>query len=280
MAGGGAAYQQGAAALQALERRHPGIAAGEVDDHVDAAFIASALRLAVLFDRPFGEVDLLVVDHVVGADLGQACQLVGTAGAGDHLGTEHLGQDHAAGADPAGGAQHQHAVALFHGLVGHQHAVRGAVGHRQGGGVGEGHAGRHADQLVGGHQAIFGHAAIEHLAHQAFCLVERVDQHAVALVPAGYAGAHFDDLARHVEADHHRQRHLDARHALDSEYIVIVERRGADPDDHMPLPHHRHRMVAYVFKILQAAVLAQNQGFHVASLIVGVEGMTKKFPIA
>src|SRR5688572_30640881 len=52
-AGGCAANQDPAAALDAFERRHPGIAAGEIDRHVDAAGVGAALRLAELLDRPF-----------------------------------------------------------------------------------------------------------------------------------------------------------------------------------------------------------------------------------
>ena len=116
-------------------------------------------------------------------------------------------------------------------VVGDQHAVRGAVGDRQRGGVLEAHGGRHGDELVGGDQAIFRHAAVEHFAHQAFLLVDRIDQHAVAGLPAGHAGADLGDLARHVEADDDRQRHLDARHAAHGEHVVVIERGRAHADD-------------------------------------------------
>src|ERR1700738_4270987 len=86
----------------------PGVAAGEVDHHVDPALVAAALRLAVALDRPFGEIDLFVVDDFVGAEFLEPGELLCAARAGDHLGAQHLGEDDAAGADPAARAQHQH----------------------------------------------------------------------------------------------------------------------------------------------------------------------------
>ena len=59
----------------ALERGHPGIAAGEVDDDVDAAIEAAAMRLAVLVVDPFHEILVRVVDDVVCAELFQARSL-------------------------------------------------------------------------------------------------------------------------------------------------------------------------------------------------------------
>src|SRR5262249_14845043 len=55
VAGCRAAYEQLAAALEAAQRRLPGVAAREVDDHVDAAFVAAPLGLAVTLDRPLGK---------------------------------------------------------------------------------------------------------------------------------------------------------------------------------------------------------------------------------
>src|SRR5215472_6799408 len=60
VAGGRAADQELAAALEAAQRGMPGVAAGEIDHHVDAALEAAALRLAVFLDRPAGKVDLAI----------------------------------------------------------------------------------------------------------------------------------------------------------------------------------------------------------------------------
>src|SRR5579872_4461566 len=45
MSGGRAAHQKASAALEATQRRDPGVAAGEIDDDIDAALIGAALRL-------------------------------------------------------------------------------------------------------------------------------------------------------------------------------------------------------------------------------------------
>jgi hypothetical protein len=106
------------------------------------------------------------------------------------------------------------------------------------------------------------HAAVQHLAHQAFLLVERVDQHAVADRPAGDTGTDLGDLARHVEADHHRQRHLDPGHAAHREHVVVVERGRPHPDDHVPLDRSGDGMVAHDLQLFEPTVLAQKEGFH------------------
>src|SRR4029077_15093800 len=94
-----AADQDFAAAFHALERRRPEVAAGEVDYDVDAALVVAALRLAEFLDRPFGKIGVLVIDHVVGAEIRQALDFVGAARARDDFGAEHFREQHAAGAD-------------------------------------------------------------------------------------------------------------------------------------------------------------------------------------
>ena len=178
--------------------------------------------------------------------------------AGDHFGAEHLGEDDAAGADAAGRAEDEHLVALLDRLVRDDHAVRGAVGDRQRRRLLE--ASRLSgmrDELVGRDEAVFRHAAVEHLAHQALLLVERIDEHAVAGLPAGHARADLGDLARHVEADDDRQRHLDAGHAPHGEDVVIVERRRPDADDDMAFDGFGLGMVVDDFEIFETAMLAE-----------------------
>src|SRR5712671_314877 len=117
VAGGRPAHQQLAAALEAAQRRIPGLPTGEVDDDIDAAVVAAALRLAVFLDRPFRPVGLGVVDHLVGAHRLQPRELLVARRAGDDMRAEKLSEDHAAGTDTAGGAEHNHALALLDGLV-------------------------------------------------------------------------------------------------------------------------------------------------------------------
>src|ERR1700722_11336328 len=123
MSRGGAAYQQASASLEAAQRRHPGVATGEIDHDIDPTFIGAPLRLAIFLDGPFRKVDFLVVDRLVGTHRLELFHLLGAAGARNHFGAEQLAQDHAAGADPAAGAQDKDPVALADGVVGNQHAV-------------------------------------------------------------------------------------------------------------------------------------------------------------
>src|SRR5262249_60033078 len=120
VAGGGAADQKFAAALEAAQGRVPGVTAGEVDHHVDAALVAAPLRLAVCLDRPFREIDLFDVDHLIGAELLELSHLFRARRARDHLGAEVLGEDDTAGADAAAGAENEHALARLDGGVGDQ----------------------------------------------------------------------------------------------------------------------------------------------------------------
>ena len=132
-AGGRAAGEHLAAAMHGPERRHPGVAAGEVDHHVDAAFESAPVRLAVLGVDPFHEILLRVVDDVVGADPLQALELRRRAGAGDHLGAGELRKEHGSSADPARCAEDQDASRRLDLADGVHHADRRAVGHGQAG---------------------------------------------------------------------------------------------------------------------------------------------------
>src|SRR6185369_16080519 len=96
---GGSAHQDPAASLHAPERGHPGVAASEVDDAVDAALVAAPLRLAVFLDHPPREIGVLVVHYLIGAELAQPRQLVVARGAGDDLAADPLREHHARHAD-------------------------------------------------------------------------------------------------------------------------------------------------------------------------------------
>src|SRR5262249_25142014 len=83
----------------------------------------------------------------------------------------------------------------------------------------------------------------------------------LADLPAGNAGSDLGDLARHVEADHYRQRHLDARHAAHREHVVVVERRRPHADHHVTRDGGGERMVAHDLELVEAAVLARTERF-------------------
>ena len=109
-----------------------------------------------------------------------------------------------------------------------QHAVGGAVSHRQRGCGDQVDARGHAHQLVGPDAAELRHAAVEHLALQLEVPGERIDDRRIAGLPAGHPRPDLVHHARHVEPEHDGQRHLDARHALHGEQVVMVERGRRD----------------------------------------------------
>jgi hypothetical protein len=146
--------------------------------------------------------------------------------------------------------------------MGDQHAMGRAIGHRKRCRVLEGDVRRHGDQLVGSHQTILRHTAVEHFAHQSLFLVERIDQHAIAGLPRRRAAADLGDFTSDVEPDHHRQRDLDARHAAHGEHVMVVERRRPHPDHNMTVRRPRHRVVVDHFQVGKSAMPAQHKRFH------------------
>ena len=199
---------------------------------------------------------------MIRAEVFQALDFVGAGRARDDFRAELFGEQHAAGAYAAACAQHQYLVAFFDGVVGDNHAVCRAVGHRQRRGLLERHVVRHGDQLIGGDQAFFGEAAVHHFAHQALFLVQRIDQHAVTFFPASDSRADFKNFTGDIEANNHRKRHLDARHAAHGEHVVIVERGRADADHHMAFDHNGVGEIRHDLQFVEAAVLMQNNCFH------------------
>ncbi len=120
-----------------------------------------------------------VVDQVIGAELAQAFESLFAAGAGNDFGPSHFGQKHAARAHPATRAKDQHPLAGLHLPLGQHHAMRRAVGYRQGGGIGKTDPIGDANELVYSSSAALGQAAMDRLAHEAaFDAVNRVEQQA------------------------------------------------------------------------------------------------------
>jgi len=85
---------------------------------------------------------------------------------------------------------------------------------------------------------------------------------AVTDFPAGNAASDLGDLPRHVEADHDGERHLDPGHAVHREHVVIVERGGPHADHYVPVIRRRRGIVVYDFELIEAAMPAQEKGFH------------------
>ncbi|CFU02379.1 Uncharacterised protein [Bordetella pertussis] len=226
------------------------------------------MRLAVeLIDR-LGEIGVGVVDDVVGAQFAQPLHFGFAAGAGDHLRAGNLGQHHATHAHAAAGAQHQHLFAGLHLADGVHHPIGRAESHRQRGRLLVADAVRNADQLVLARLAQFGQAAVHGLAHQAALgPVDRVDQHAVAGLPALYARTDFDDFAGHVQPHDDRKVQLDAWHPPPGEYIVIVDRRCLDAQDHVAFARLRIGKCGVVLQDFRTAVTVNDNCLHGFSLL-------------
>src|SRR5262249_45914941 len=118
-------------ALDATQGRRPGVTTGEVDDNVDAAVIGAALRLAILLDCPFRPIEVGVINHLVGSHFLQTTQFFLAGCTSNHLRAQQFGKDDTGSADAAAGAEDQNRVALFNGVVGDEHSVRGAISYRK-----------------------------------------------------------------------------------------------------------------------------------------------------
>src|SRR6185295_1958198 len=266
-AGRGPAGEQAPAPAQATERRHPGVAAREVDDDIHPALEFPPARLAEARVHVRHEVTAGVVDDVVRTEPVQALDLLVAAGAGDDGGAGHLGQEHAAGAHAAAGPEDEDALAGGDAALRHHHAMCGAVRHRQRGGVGERHAGGNADQLMGADATAFGEAAVDGFTHEPTAhAIDRGYEHAIADCPALDARAELGDLAGQVQAHDGRHGDLDAGHPAQREDVVIVERRRAHGHDDLPWPGVRIREALIVDQAVEVAVRTDDHGFHAGTL--------------
>src|SRR5262249_38625484 len=209
-AGGGAAGQYLAAAVEHAQRRHPSVATREVDHDVHTARKLAAVRLAEGLMDPLHEVLLGVVEEMDGTQLLQACQLGVAARAGDDVRSDEAPELHAAGPHATRGSQDEHLVAALHLPDGVHHAHGGAVGHGQarrrvvGDVVGQGH------EVVHGHAAVLGEAAVPHLAEEPArpYTIDGIDHHAIAGLPARHFAARRHDVAGEVHAHDARHGHL------------------------------------------------------------------------
>ena len=190
------------------------------------------------------------------------------AGAGDHLGAGELGELQAADPDAARCAENEDPLTFGHMSVGRHHAQRRAVGHGEGGGICEAHAVGNADQLVCPRAAQLGEPAMHRLAHQAtFDPIDRIDEHAVAFLPAGDTGPDLGDLAGHVEPHDDRHRHFDSGHAAPREDIVVVERAGLDRQDDVALAGLWIGKAGLEGEVFGSAIGADDGSFHVRHLL-------------
>src|SRR5215470_4124759 len=118
--------------------------------------------------------------------------------------------------------------------------------------------------MMRGHTAIFGEAAVPHLAEQAARphAIDGVDHHAIAGLPPRHRAARLHDVAGEVHAHDARHGHLDPRHAPPREDVVVVQRGGAHLEDHVLGPRLRIGEVAHDLDRPGAAVLVDNRRSH------------------
>ena len=233
----------------------PGVAAGEIDGHVDPAS-ARDPRLAVDaldgIHHPFPG----VVSNVIGTERRERAQLGGRAGAGQNFRSEELRDLHARDADAAAGAEDQDLLAADQPAPGYEHAVRRAVGERQAGGILERYLLRHGDELGGGHRDELGPAAVGRFPDHSGALAipeHRVDQHPVTGLPGVRVGTDRHDFPGDVGPHDDRQRDPDPRHAAARENVVIVHRGGGNAQQHLVA---RRLRIGKVLVQLQAIPLA------------------------
>ena len=182
----------------------------------------------------------------------------------NHLGPGHLGQHHRAGAHATAGAQHQAFFARLDFADGHHHAVGGAIGDRQAGGILMAHPFGDADQLMRLDQAIFGQAAIDGFSHQAtFHPVAWIHQHPLARGPAAYPGTEFGNVPGDIKPANTRHVDLDAGHAPAGEHIMVVQGAGPHLHHHLSVTRPGIGEALPIDQLVHSPVPLQNHRSHV-----------------
>src|SRR5262249_21164795 len=125
-AGGGAAGHDFAAGLQRLHALLPGSVAHVLKNDVAHGAVGDVLHF-------LGDLLLVVIDGMVGAELARLVHLVLVAGGGNDRGAEHFGDLDGSRSDARASTQHQHRVAGFDSSASHQH-VPGSEKHKRNGG--------------------------------------------------------------------------------------------------------------------------------------------------
>ncbi len=141
IAAGSAAAQQPPETLHAAHRRRPCISGGEIDDDIDTA--AAQQRAGGLADI-FVDLRGCVIDRVVGADLTQSRAFLVAAGGGDHLASGQLRKQNAGRADAARCTKNEDRFTGLDLPARVQHAMRGAIGAGERGGLLIGNVARNA----------------------------------------------------------------------------------------------------------------------------------------
>ena len=178
-----------------------------------------------------------MIDRHVGAELPRPRELVVARRRHDRPRAERLRDREARRRDAAADSPQQHPLALEQVRARDEHPVRGLEHERERGRLLEGEiAGNgvdvrrgHGDQLRVRAVAVLA----DHVDRPVRSLDAGVEHDALSRLEAGHAGAERLDDARAVRAQDARLRHR--RQALPDPDVEMVQRGGADPDEHLAL---------------------------------------------
>src|ERR1017187_9698964 len=210
--------------------------------HVDAALAGDLADLG-------GNVLLVVIDRVVGAEFARFGEFALAAGGGDDAALQELGDLYGGGADAAGGREHQDVLAGLELGARHEHVPGGEKHQRGGGGTLEAHVVGDLDGAILRRGEQFGIAAVDGVAEHGEAAAEvvvareallalaatlsRGQEDAPARLDALAELASGDNLARDIAAQDVRHGELHARDAGADEEVQMIQRAGADADENL-----------------------------------------------
>src|ERR1019366_6380040 len=176
-----------------------------------------------------GEIEFPVIDGPLRPELHADAALLFTACRGEYRGAKRAGELDGGGADAAGTAVHQHALAGRQVSDLEDVGPDGEKGLRDAGGLLHGDALRHRQTLHAGHQAVLGVAAAGR---------ERAD--AVPFLPIGVRGRGGDGTRDFQSEDRRRARR---RRILAGalQHVRTIDPRRLDTNQHFTGPWHGHR---------------------------------------
>ena len=288
---GGAAGAVASAGAQGAKAVGPDVGAHMVHHQVHAGAAGD-------FSHPLGDVLLVVVDDIVGAQVAGQLRLFGGAGGGDDGGAHHIFEYlNGGGADAGRCGEHQRRFPGLQGGAAHGHIPDRQAGGGNGGGGGERYA---FVQRVGvdfgdGHE--FGVAAVNGSAEKAAAAAQFVAPGATSRADAasqagvhhypvaGFQGSHAvaggDYFAGRVAAQNERGRKLPLQSALPlaGKDVQAVKGAGAYFYDHIAGAWSRLGAVA-VLENAGVAVGFNIDGFHRRLLLLPVGGNASAVAVA
>jgi hypothetical protein len=218
-----------------------------------------------------------VVDRVERAQVQRALALLGAARRGDHLSAPEARDLHRRAADAAARRVDEHGLARHDAAARDEHVPRREERERPRRRLLERHRGRLAQEVRRGDDRVLGAAAVARLAEDPVLLAEVVlareaahadaarvagrDAHLVARLRVADGGSGFEDDAREVAAEDHRQRERVAGHAAAHPHVEVVHARRADAEQHLVRRGRRDRPLLDR-DLVESAVLAHDRAAH------------------